>query len=94
MAITVKTQASQAEIAEGNYSALLQVYGKEYAVSYVAGEIVVRGLGNAGNDRRAQWQKVSTAKLARSFVAEKVANLGAAFMAAHNDLYEINGVAA
>lgn len=89
MTITVKTQASQAEIAEGNYSALIQVYGKEYAVSYVAGEIVVRGLGNAGNDRRARWQKASTAKIAREFVAAKINELGVAFRSAHNELYEL-----
>ena len=94
MTITVKTKANQAIIAEGNFNALITVYGAEYAVSYVAGEIVVRGTGNAGKDRRAQWQKASAAKLARTFVTEQVASFGHAFMVAHNDLYELEGVAA
>lgn len=94
MAITVKVPANQAIIAEGNFNALISVYGAEYAVSYVAGEIVVRGTGNAGKDRRPAWQKTSTAKLARDFVAAQITSLGAAFMAAHNDLYELEGVAA
>ena len=70
---------------EGSYSALVAVYGMEFSVHYVAGEI--RTYGTAGQQRRKAWQVQGAAKAAREAAAARIAALGPAFQAAHTALY-------
>lgn len=70
---------------EGSYSALVRVYGQEFAVHYVAGEI--RVYGTAGQRGRRRWQITSAADAVRTAVAVQIEALGPAFAAAHLALY-------
>lgn len=70
---------------EGSYSALVAVYGMEFSIHYVAGEI--RTYGTAGQNRRKRWQIDGAAKAARDAAAARIAALGPAFAEAHRALY-------
>lgn len=72
--------------AEGSYTALVSVYGLEFALSYVAGEIRVRGFAD-NQSRRAKWQVTGAAKAAREFAAHRIAQQGPSFAEAHAQLY-------
>lgn len=74
---------------EGSYSALVTVYGQEFAIQYVAGE--VRVYGTAGQKGRKPWQVESAAKAARKAAEERIAGLGSDFAAAHTALYAEEG---
>lgn len=78
-------------IAEGNFSALVKVYGFTFACGYVAGECDVRNVsGTRYNNSRANWQISKNAQTARAWLREQIAALGADFHAAHNALYELD----
>lgn len=71
--------------AEGSYTALCRVYGMEFAVHYVSGEIRVYGTG--GQKNRRAWQVNGAAALVREEVGRRIVALGDAFALAHSNLY-------
>jgi hypothetical protein len=87
--VKVKVAVPAAYIAEGDYAELIQVYGYEFAVSFVAGEINVRGTASLAYDKRPGWQIKSCAKLAKEHVAKQIASFGEEFMNKHKALYEL-----
>lgn len=70
---------------EGSYSALVRVFGQEFAVHYVAGEI--RVYGTAGQRGARRWQVKSAADTVRASCAGRIQALGSKFAAAHRALY-------
>lgn len=72
--------------AEGSYSALVTLYGMEFSVHYVAGEI--RVYGTAGQNGKRAWQVHGAAKAVREEIAGRIAALGPQFQDAHAALYQ------
>jgi hypothetical protein len=70
---------------EGSYYALTSIYGQEFSIHYVAGEIRVYGTG--GQRGRKSWQVDSAAKAVKAAVASRIAALGPDFAAKHAELY-------
>ena len=88
--IEVAIPASAELIAEGNFNALIKIYGFSFACAYVAGKFDVRNVsGQRYTLSRPKWQIQKNADAARAWLAEQVANLGADFHASHNALYEL-----
>lgn len=70
--------------ADGSYSALVKLYGMEFAVHYVAEEVRVYAT-SAVNNRN--WKHRKTPETVKKLVAMKIAGFGAEFHAAHKALY-------
>lgn len=80
MTFRVKTETA---CAEGSYTALVTVYGVEFAVHYIVGEIRVYGFRYLGD-----WKGKKYPALAKKGAAARIAALGPEFAAAHTALYK------
>jgi hypothetical protein len=69
---------------DGSYGALVKMSGVEWAISYVAGEVRVHGVGAV--DLR-NWKVKSAPALVKKLVALKLKALPAEWHAAHDALY-------
>lgn len=87
MTVKVKVATAPEYTAEGSYVELVEVYGYEFALHFIAGEIRVYGTKSLAYDRRPKWQLKSAAKLAKEYAAKTIAAFGAEFMTKHNALY-------
>jgi len=84
---TIKTETVYSD---GGYGSLVTLYGQEFAIHYISGELRLYGTnGNCGYDRRPRWQKESTVKAVRAFMAARIAALPAEWHAAHAELYAV-----
>ena len=82
---TIKTETVYSD---GGYSSLVTLYGREFSIHYINGELRLYGTnGNSGYDRRPRWQKEATVKAVRSFMAARIAAFPAEWHAAHATLY-------
>lgn len=85
--VQVKQTASDAMIAEGSFTALVQVYGYEFAVHYINSEVTLFGTQSLAYDRRPRWQVQGAAKAVRQWAADTIAALGNEFSDRHVALY-------
>jgi hypothetical protein len=70
--------------ADGNYSALVKLYGAEYAVHYIAGEVRVYATSQV-NTRN--WKTRKNPETVKKLVAMKLKTFPAEWHAAHTALY-------
>lgn len=85
--VRVKQTASDAMIAEGSFSALVQIYGYEFAVHYINSEVTLFGTQSLAYDRRPRWQHQGAVKAAKQWAADTLDALGEEFKARHVALY-------
>jgi hypothetical protein len=77
---------------DGGFGALIGVYGSEFAIAYIAGEIRVRSTAGASTyDRRPRWQRKSHGDIAHQWAAERIAAQPPEWHAAHAALYAEEG---
>lgn len=75
---------SETVYSDGNYTALVEAFGFEFAAGYVNSEIRLHGT-NA--NCRTGWKLESAAKTVRKLIAARLAELGPEFEAAHKATY-------
>ena len=79
------TLISETANPDGSYAAMVNVYGAEYAIHYVAGEVRVYATREMN---AASWKTKKNPALAKRFVAARIAALGPEFAAEHAKLYK------
>lgn len=85
--VVVKVPVTAEMISEGSYAELVQVYGYEFAISFIDSEIIVRGTASLAYDRRPAWQVQGAAKLAKAHAADQIESYGEEYMSKHVALY-------
>ena len=90
--MTVKTKIvpTEAEIAEGAATWLLEAFGYEFAIHFVAGKLNVYGTQSLAYDRRPRWQVNGAKKKCEEQVWKDIESFGPEFMARHIALYEMD----
>lgn len=90
MMIEVLRHPSQELIDEGNFSALIKIFGLTFSCYFIAGKPDVRNVsGQSITLKRPDWQITKNANEARKWVVSEVEKLGSSFIEKHKELYEI-----
>ena len=84
--VTVKTETIYDE---GSYSALVALFGKEYAISYSNREIKIFGTSASGYDRRPMWKIKSALKIVREFAETRINQQPPEWHKAHEETYSL-----
>jgi len=69
--------------ADGSYAALVNLYGCEYAVHYIAGEVRVY----ATREMARNWKTRKNPETVKKMITAKLEAMGPEFAAAHAKLY-------
>ena len=75
---------------DGCYTALVRVYGYEFAAHYIAGEIRVHATQGMAYDKSPRWQKESRVKAVAEFAQSRISAQSAEWHQNHKVLYELD----